>query len=152
MAERPLIIPPRVPFVDARTGTIAREWFHWLLKMVGRLDDDSVLSAFESSALEGEAQKAIRDAVVLTSFPTISHGAARQEVQDARLLQPTPHVDAELTKRVANAEVLQATLSAAAEGELRKAVADLRLLIAAVAAPQRTHSAARDMARVMLRC
>ena len=129
--ERPQIIPPRVPLVDPRTGTIAREWFHWLLKVVGRTDDEAILAAFDSTAATGEVSKAVQDARILEAFPA--------------------HIDAELIKRVADGEVLRATVSAAAEGELRKAIADLRLLIA-TATGQKRHSAARDMARVMLRC
>ena len=130
MAERPLIIPPRVPFVDARTGTIAREWFHWLLNMVRRMDDDAVLDAFDASI--GKAQMA----------------ETSKQVQELRLLEafgPSPAADAEAAKKVAEATFLATLAQSQAEvRELRKRVDELTVML--VGGPKQSHAASVNVA------
>ena len=38
-SNRNNITPPRVPFLDARTGLISREWFMWLLNIFARVNE-----------------------------------------------------------------------------------------------------------------
>src|SRR3990167_334063 len=134
MAEpRPKIIPPRVPFVDPRTGTIAREWFRWLLAVVGKSEDADILSAFEAttaiarfSAVAHEA----RDTALLAQFPQAPPPDRMADIQDARLLS--------------------AIESQAQVAELAKQVADLAVLVASLKRGLKMLSAAQAGARVSL--
>ena len=49
MAAVPDIIPPREPFIDARTKTISRAWFRWLLEWRRDLSSEELMSAFDAS-------------------------------------------------------------------------------------------------------
>ena len=83
------IIPPRVPFIDERTKTIAREWFLWLLEMK-RADDETDLSAAFDAAIgvasAGETQKFAESVDLRAQFPKPASDNA-QDLADLRLLQ-----------------------------------------------------------------
>lgn len=84
----PQILPPRVSFVDPRTGTIAREWFLWLMNQNRSISDTEALamiSAFDASAAAMtkalEAKVAEARMAATTPKPTID-AAARQQTSD----------------------------------------------------------------------
>ena len=87
MAANPKIIPPRIPFLDPRTGTIAREWFHWLLAGRRDLDDAalmSMLSSFDAQATAAQARETALEATLLASLPAPQHDFT-PEIEAVRL-------------------------------------------------------------------
>lgn len=96
------IRPPRVPFVDAGTGIISREWYRWLMLVTDAFDDTDVTNAFDAAtgiAATAEAEKGIADASLNAQFPFPSPSQSR-DIDDVRLLErvPLPTTDTEETR------------------------------------------------------
>ena len=101
MAANPKIIPPRIPFLDPRTGMIAREWFHWLLAGRKDLDDAALmamLSSFDAQASAAQARETALEATLLASLPAPQHDFA-PEIEAVRLERIAAAVD-ETDKRI----------------------------------------------------
>jgi hypothetical protein len=62
--------------VDTRTGSISREWFHWLLAITGRVEEEGLVNAFasaESVAANAELEKKVESVEIaaLRSYPDV---------------------------------------------------------------------------------
>lgn len=145
MGLNPKIIPPRVDFLDERTGKVSREWFKWLLQIGGVTDDAEVAAAFDAaigSANYGELSKSVHDLRLLESFPQAQHSNA-QDVQDARLgpVQTTN----DYSQDIQDTRLLNPRTST----DQTREIEDVRLV--SIPAPREQVSAARILARTILR-
>lgn len=95
MADKTEIIPPRVSFIDERTGLIAREWYRFLLSLFSDSGDlQTQVQALEMQTAfmpddPGAAEQAAEAAARWAVLGDVYTGAADRDLVDVRNLVAT---------------------------------------------------------------